>query len=968
MSGPASVVLCPEIPARLQPLFALADHNGSQALPRTRRRQRDAARRSPLTQALAGFAHGYALLQCERIDEAEPLLDGVYQRLVALGRPRLARHVRRSLLYAAMLRGNDAALAEKWAALAAEYESDGDQLSAARARLGQMVPLNLQGQPQAALSIGAQIESTLIAQGAPGDQAWLLRLRGVAHTYRAAFDDATACLSRAEAIFSALEQRAEVAKTWFAFATLYDERGNIDQAVAYIVRARDLCSQLALSLRVALCDKNLGWYAALRGEYDRGLQLSLQAYDELAAHARIDYMAGCDLNMGNIAYFAGLWDLALRAYRRAEAVYTQLKQRRMILIARHNQAQALRLSGQPELALAQISEMLALAEQFDEPIEAARIYRFRGQCLADLGQVRAAEQALIFAERQLRAQSKLVDAGECLVERAQLYLRRGDIDLAEPILREARPLVAPDPILAWQIDYGLGRCAELRGDLHAALALFIQASRIVADLRQRLSNEHASSGLFTQARQLAEDALRRAWQLDNPEALLVLAELQRSLALTAQVRAGQASVLAPNAYAKPAWETTEPPGPLDSARQQDLQAYLERRLRRRRTLPSSAPDPAPSLNLPELRAAFQRAFPDGWTLLNYVLTNEQLLTIVVTPQTIEVESTPFDAELHRLLRQASEPGYRPLTYLVEASPLAAGKPAWATLTALSDRLIPKRARERLTSDHRLLIVASGPLHGLPWAAMPVGGDWLVNRATPQLLPGLRIWQQLMQRRPGGGGALLVGVSEFGPHADALDNVPAMLDIVEARWPGPTVRLEQAAASVEDLLDRARRGELRSYGLLHFATHGELAAMSGLYAHLKLADGQLSYDEVMRLGIDGALVVLAACDGAAAEVLPGEELLSLSRAFLAAGARDVIASAWELYDAATTPFLDLLYARLADGSDPALALASAQREWLARYSGIDNHDLTFAAPLAWAGLRAIGAGALADPPSAPPASG
>lgn len=78
--------------------------------------------------------------------------------------------------------------------------------------------------------------------------------------------------------------------------------------------------------------------------------------------------------------------------------------------------------------------------------------------------------------------------------------------------------------------------------------------------------------------------------------------------------------------------------------------------------------------------------------------------------------------------------------------------------------------------------------------------------------------------------------------------------------------------------------MRRYGLIHVATHGQLVTTSGLFAHLKLADDDLRYDDIVHIGLAGALVVLAACEGAAAEVLPGEEVLSLSRAFLAAGAR------------------------------------------------------------------------------------
>jgi CHAT domain-containing protein len=99
-------------------------------------------------------------------------------------------------------------------------------------------------------------------------------------------------------------------------------------------------------------------------------------------------------------------------------------------------------------------------------------------------------------------------------------------------------------------------------------------------------------------------------------------------------------------------------------------------------------------------------------------------------------------------------------------------------------------------------------------------------------------------------------------------------------------------------------------------------------------------------------VLVACEGALGETLPGEELLSLNRALLAAGARDVIASLWQLYDLMVLPILERLYTALAVGLDAPTALAHAQRECI-RLGEESPQDL--ATPLVWASLCAIGAG-------------
>lgn len=127
----------------------------------------------------------------------------------------------------------------------------------------------------------------------------------------------------------------------------------------------------------------------------------------------------------------------------------------------------------------------------------------------------------------------------------------------------------------------------------------------------------------------------------------------------------------------------------------------------------------------------------------------------------------------------------------------------------------------------------------------------------------------------------------------------------------------------------------------------------MLAHLKLADDDLLVDEVAQLRLGGALVVLAACEGALGETLPGDELVSLGWAFLAAGARDVVASLWQLFDLMILPMLEPLYAALGEGGDAPAALAAAQRACIR--AGREQPHEPLGSPYVWASLCATGAG-------------
>lgn len=315
-----------------------------------------------------------------------------------------------------------------------------------------------------------------------------------------------------------------------------------------------------------------------------------------------------------------------------------------------------------------------------------------------------------------------------------------------------------------------------------------------------------------------------------------------------------------------------------------------------------------------------------------------------TPNGAIFEQTAYDGELRHLLAQAIHPRYRRMTYLDLAFLQGQDAVSWAGLASLADRLIPDAVRTRLHTQHRLLIVPSGPLHALPWAALRVSERWLAECAIIQLAPSLATWQLAASRPPArGSSALLVGVSDYGARAVALPAIGAELNAVAAHWPGPSERLYNTDATCAALIQRSERGQLAELGLLHFAGHAQLLPARGRSAHLKLWDGDLPLAELADLQLGSALVVLSACDGAAAEALPGEELWSLTWALLAAGAGGVLASLWPVSDGDVVALMTAFYQELRTHGDAAAALALMQRRMLAEYALSEDPRMS---PLSW----------------------
>jgi CHAT domain-containing protein len=90
-----------------------------------------------------------------------------------------------------------------------------------------------------------------------------------------------------------------------------------------------------------------------------------------------------------------------------------------------------------------------------------------------------------------------------------------------------------------------------------------------------------------------------------------------------------------------------------------------------------------------------------------------------------------------------------------------------------------------------------------------------------------------------------------------------------------------------------------------------------------------------------MVVMSACETGLIEKNGREVVSGLSRAFLYAGARRVVATLWNVDDRATTELMTRFYRALwKDGLAPAEALRQAQREM---------RKTEWAAPPFWAGF-------------------
>jgi CHAT domain-containing protein/tetratricopeptide (TPR) repeat protein len=164
-----------------------------------------------------------------------------------------------------------------------------------------------------------------------------------------------------------------------------------------------------------------------------------------------------------------------------------------------------------------------------------------------------------------------------------------------------------------------------------------------------------------------------------------------------------------------------------------------------------------------------------------------------------------------------------------------------------------------------------------------------------------------------------------------DEAEAILSAVKPRQAGLEALDFRASRKM------AMSQELSQYRIIHFSTHGLLDSrrpeLSGLVLSLvdeagKPQEGFLRLSEIYDLRLNADLVVLSACQTGLGKDIRGEGLIGLTRGFMYAGTPRVVASLWQVDDAATAALMKRFYRGvLLEKLPPAAALRAAQLEML-----------------------------------------
>jgi tetratricopeptide (TPR) repeat protein len=320
-------------------------------------------------------------------------------------------------------------------------------------------------------------------------------------------------------------------------------------------------------------------------------------------------------------------------------------------------------------------------------------------------------------------------------------------------------------------------------------------------------------------------------------------------------------------------------------------------------------------------------------LVEYLVTPDRVRLFVLTQAGVVTLEAPVAAQnLVSRVRLARDLIGRPAG--------AAGSPGPPVLGALFETLVRPMLRSGvLRGVRRLLVVPHSVLTYLPFSALrdDSTGRYLIEDYALAYLPSAAALPALRERprpNPVGSGSVV-----FAPLPEELPATRVEAAAVRAGLQGATLRIGRTAT------ERRFREALGKGGIVHVASHGRLDATNPLFSAIDFSqgsdspddDGRFELHELLGLTVTSPLVFLSGCEtglglAGSTDFARGEDYATLAQAFLYAGARDVVATLWQVEDEGAAAFAAHFYGHLG-ATDPVMALADAQRDLLlhSRYS-------------------------------------
>ena len=740
--------------------------------------------------------------------------------------------------------------------------------------------------------------------------------------------------------------------------------GQLDDSVKTFDRALSLAISTGLKKEEADWRRGRASTLLRLGRFDEALQeyrTALSSYEK--AGLKREFVEAL-YDDGYVHLTLGDRNSAEHSFQRAIQLSKQISFTRGVVINRLALADLAWRSGDLAKAIASANQVVERARSLGDQSDTVSGLLVLSLSLRDKGETKhALARAREAASVAQQSSSKLLEA-QALDQEAEILLKLGRTEESLRSLSSARDLLANtgDTTLPWHIDFLQGQVLETSKRDEEAVAAYRRSITSIESIRASIS----------------EDRFRTGFLQDKEKVYIALVRL-----LLRMGRAGEAFQYSERLRARGYLDLFNRSAlPPSNARAAELQARI-RRLQRAIEEENSKPpteqrSDATSTFSGELAdaereyselvdvhadaEALSPAVPEPTEVERDLPENRALIEYVVGPRQIAIFVLRHDG-LHATLEPVRSVDLESKITLLRDLIRRPESNDWESPARSLRRLLvdPIEKADWLRGANEIVIVPHGLLHYVPFATLVrparTGNRFLIEDYVVSYVPMA--------------GALTTSSSAQPTSENLIALAPS---ISKLRFTPDEARAVAAAFGHHAIAIVGRKATetwfkqiAADYDVIHFATHGFFNKGNPLFSGVQLEpdaqnDGRLQVYEILSLHLRAQLVTLSACEtalgsGYFTEIPAGDEFVSLTRAFLSAGASTVIATLWEVNDRSTAGLMHSFYDKLPENA-PSLSLAMAQRSMLHGDSA-HRHPYYWSAFVSVSNGNAVNSGKLAE---------
>lgn len=319
---------------------------------------------------------------------------------------------------------------------------------------------------------------------------------------------------------------------------------------------------------------------------------------------------------------------------------------------------------------------------------------------------------------------------------------------------------------------------------------------------------------------------------------------------------------------------------------------------------------------------------DGNTaLVNYFVSGNEIFLLAISKSSVKAARVPIGAQFSASLKM----------YLQECFRITEGI-RFEGYTKSHDlfRYLLEPVYSVVENCSQLVIIPDKYLFQLPFDGLLISHgprDYLVKNHSISFHYSFSLLLQGMAS-PNNQTLSSQGMLAFAPFSDEIKNL-GLGDNFFLPFSGEEInrssgrKYYSSSATKQQFLK-----EYKNYSILHLATHASLGNDSSsnwiqFYPNQNsMVPGRLYVHEVYNLQLEkNGLVILSACESGSGLTVSGEGLLSLSRAFMYAGAGGIISTLYKTDDRVTAFLMKRLYFHMERGLEPAEALQKSKVDLL-----------------------------------------